>query len=70
MRIKRLLEYIINPADKPVNRSSYLTGFCQLLRSQWRYDVNYVKRKPLRSAGKGKWDGRNEAEAQEETRRS
>lgn len=45
-----MLEWI-NPADEPVNRSSYLTGFCQLLRSQWRYDMNDVKRKPLRNRG-------------------
>lgn len=33
----------LNPADEPVNRSSYLTGFCQLLRSQWRRERCKVK---------------------------
>lgn len=35
-----------------VNRSSCLTGFCQLFRSQWRCDVNDVKRNPLRDEGR------------------
>lgn len=45
------LNELIPTDDEPVNRSSYLTGFCQLLRSQWRYDMNDVKRKPLRNGG-------------------
>jgi len=68
-----MLEWI-NPANEPVNRSSYLTGFCQLLRSQWKYDVNDVKREPLYETGGretvGKWNGGNEAEAREEAGRS
>lgn len=45
MTIKR------SPTSRVKSATGYLTGSCQLPRSQWRYKVNDVKRKPLRNRG-------------------
>jgi hypothetical protein len=58
--VERLLRRIELVPDEPASRSSCLTSFGQLFRSQERYELNDVMREPLRNEGKGGEGGRGE----------